>query len=228
MLLGTVCWCIYIDMKNTKPALPFNEAVNGLIISNMDKQDCQIAALLDASVSQIRRRRKRLGLAKYVQGVSRRKPYADNLCNICRTSEVPASRLHNRPTHRICNQCRSQRNAERGYSKSFYHRHRQRLLSERNEEYKQNKQQVFEHYGNACVYCGASENLQIDHINGDRKAEAEKRGYELSGTGFYRKVIKDGFPNNLQTTCRQCNIAKQDMTDAEYRAWIKHCYHFLS
>lgn len=56
---------------------------------------------------------------------------------------------------------------------------------------------IYERDGNACVYCGSSENLTIDH------RVPELRG----GTNE---------TDNLQTACRQCNASKRDLTHEEF------------
>lgn len=73
-------------------------------------------------------------------------------------------------------------------------------------------QTVFDHYGWLCACCGESNRmfLTIDHINNDGyvlKELAEKR-YRLGGTGFYKHIIDNGFPEDLQTLCYNCNFGK--------------------
>lgn len=56
---------------------------------------------------------------------------------------------------------------------------------------------IFKRNNYKCVICGASENLQIDHI-----ISAER--------GFKEKIniTKINNISNLQTLCRSCNISK--------------------
>ncbi len=63
---------------------------------------------------------------------------------------------------------------------------------------KQLRQQVYERDGFACVYCGSTEKLSLDH-----------RTPEIRG-GTHD-------PENLATACLSCNGAKRDMTEQEYR-----------
>lgn len=66
---------------------------------------------------------------------------------------------------------------------------------------------VFGHYGTVCACCGGTDQLQIDHVNGDGKAHRE----ELKGLGtyrFYSWLIDNGFPAGYQTLCGPCNSSK--------------------
>lgn len=66
---------------------------------------------------------------------------------------------------------------------------------------------VFNHYGLFCVCCGTTENLTIDHTNGDGKkhrAETKCR----TGWTFYLWLVKHGFPIGFQSMCLSCNSAK--------------------
>ena len=66
---------------------------------------------------------------------------------------------------------------------------------------------VLHHYGNKCVCCGETirEFLGIDHINGNGKQHRKITGM---GENFYRWVVKNGFPKDLQILCYNCNITK--------------------
>jgi hypothetical protein len=71
---------------------------------------------------------------------------------------------------------------------------------------------VFAHYGTvcACPGCGATEDLTIDHPDGDgqehRRAVAGNP--HQGGHEFYRRLIAQGFPDGLQTMCGPCNKSK--------------------
>ena len=52
-----------------------------------------------------------------------------------------------------------------------------------------------------CCYCGARENLSVDHAQ-----PVSKGGTRWMG--------------NLRCCCWRCNIVKGDMTEAEYLAWL--------
>jgi hypothetical protein len=73
------------------------------------------------------------------------------------------------------------------------------------------REKVFGHYGRACSCCGATEDLTLDHVNGDgAQHRLELFGSSLApaGTRFYRWLIKQGLPPGYQTLCRRCNLSK--------------------
>jgi hypothetical protein len=72
--------------------------------------------------------------------------------------------------------------------------------------------QVLGHYGERCACCGSTENLGIDHVNGD----GQDHRFELTGrrraaastAQVYRWLIRNGFPEGFQTLCLPCNASK--------------------
>jgi len=74
-------------------------------------------------------------------------------------------------------------------------------------DYHKAKSLVFNHYGRICNCCNDSheEFLTIDHINNDGNKERKNGKYNKN---FYKQIISLGFPNNLQTLCWNCNVAK--------------------
>ena len=70
---------------------------------------------------------------------------------------------------------------------------------------------VFGHYGSTCACCGTAERLSIDHVNGDGKQHREEvlgEGRAWDSYAFYRWLIRNGFPDGLQTLCFPCNQSK--------------------
>lgn len=73
------------------------------------------------------------------------------------------------------------------------------------------KDLVYSHYGYKCSCSKCPETdpafLTIDHINNDgckqRKVNNHHRGFS-----FYRWIIKNNFPPDLQTLCMNCNWGK--------------------
>lgn len=65
---------------------------------------------------------------------------------------------------------------------------------------------VMGHYGGKCACCGEShdEFLTIDHKDNDG---AEHRKV-VDGAALYRWLMKNGYPENFQILCYNCNIAK--------------------
>lgn len=82
------------------------------------------------------------------------------------------------------------------------------------------RNQLLDHYGRACVYCGAESDLEFDHTNGD--GSNDHRGSRHS---WLRSLIANGFPTSCQVVCRQCNAAKRQMTDQQFREWIAYLYY---
>jgi len=70
------------------------------------------------------------------------------------------------------------------------------------------KLQVLQAYGNKCVCCGEGEIdfLAIDHINND--GHKDRQDGHSGGISFYRRIIKNGFPSDLQILCHNCNWSK--------------------
>ena len=70
----------------------------------------------------------------------------------------------------------------------------------------QNRQraEVLQAYGGACACCGYDDvrALALDHVNGDGSRERLAKIYS------YRKAKADGFPENYQLLCHNCNFLK--------------------
>ena len=67
---------------------------------------------------------------------------------------------------------------------------------------------VFGHYGRACACCRATDELTIDHIGGGGKTHRQR--LRVRSSGFYRWLVRHGFPEGYQTLCRLCNQSKGD------------------
>ena len=131
------------------------------------------------------------------------------LCRLCNENEVPEYKIKKRDY--VCKKCNYTRTKPQALR---YDKKKRDTL----------KQRIFDHYGHECAYCRSTENLEIDHVNGDG---AEHRRQVGHGNNFYRSIVKDGFPNTYQTLCSKCNRAKSNMTDSEFRAWIVMLYNAL-
>lgn len=70
------------------------------------------------------------------------------------------------------------------------------------------RQTVINHYGGACSCCGVTESvfLAVDHKNND----GAKHRREVSNARFMLWIINQGFPDDLQLLCHNCNWAKQN------------------
>ena len=109
------------------------------------------------------------------------------------------------------------------YEKKWHHKKRidriknmspQELLQFRKKETlktmtqaKQLVEKVFNAYGSKCACCGESEPifLTMDHILNDG---AKKRTIHGQSYSFYRWIIKNNYPKDLQRLCRNCNWGK--------------------
>lgn len=69
---------------------------------------------------------------------------------------------------------------------------------------------MFAHYGQvcACPGCGATDDLSIDHPDGDGAEHRETLGIE-AGWHFYAWLRRAGFPEGYRTMCRPCNASKR-------------------
>ena len=65
------------------------------------------------------------------------------------------------------------------------------------------------HYGGRCVSCGYDNvhALCFDHINDD--GQERRRKGERGGARFGRWLIKNGFPDDIQILCHNCNYLKK-------------------
>jgi ferric-dicitrate binding protein FerR (iron transport regulator) len=73
-----------------------------------------------------------------------------------------------------------------------------------------NREAVLDHYGRACVCCGSTEKLTIDHVNGDGAEHREQIGH--GSTVLYRWLVASGFPEGFRVMCMPCNASKRDGT----------------
>ena len=81
-----------------------------------------------------------------------------------------------------------------------------RNLGKKETEHIKHKKQVLEHYGYCCTCCPCDdpEVLTIDHIKND----GNKHRKVINAGHFYLWLIKNNFPVEFQTLCRNCNRKK--------------------
>lgn len=131
-------------------------------------------------------------------------------CSVCRKKKLKGQRSSYKKqkskglcTHGIC-----KNKPEKGRLSCRKH------LMEKNENSKifryKLKSIVFSKYGNKCACCGEVEKsfLQIDHVNNDGAKHRETLGDNVVAD-FYRWIIKNSFPKNLQILCANCNFSKR-------------------
>lgn len=122
-------------------------------------------------------------------------------CAECREASKPREAKRRR-RWRECNLCNRCGKAEitRGLSCDA-------CYDKTGDAYLRLKLKVLDGYGGACVCCGDDFiwRLTVDHVDGDGKKHRAEVGV---GAPFYRWIIKNNFPSNLQVLCFSCNSCK--------------------
>jgi hypothetical protein len=80
-------------------------------------------------------------------------------------------------------------------------------LKRRNDEL---RLECVEGYGGKCVCCGEAEEvfLEFDHVNDDGKEHRAALGSGASRDMWWRWLIKNNFPPEIQLLCANCHTAK--------------------
>lgn len=117
---------------------------------------------------------------------------------------------------RTCPICKSNRTKKRyaektkeiaEYHAEWYKKNRTRTLAINKVWREKLKSDIIDGYGGECECCRESnkEFLSVDHINGNGK---EMRKTIHKGYGFYRNLLKLGFPkDNYRLLCMNCNFS---------------------
>lgn len=121
------------------------------------------------------------------------------LCPRCRrsllVSDFAKNRARKNGLHTCCKECdrgRASKRTEKGEGRGKY-----RAL----------RAEAFAAYGGAfCAWCGAAEQLEIDHI-ADNGA-VERALFPEQAWSLARWLKKQGFPPGYQVLCRPCNRVK--------------------
>mgnify|MGYP001569003390 CR=1 FL=1 len=106
---------------------------------------------------------------------------------------------------------------ERLYRRQYYALHRDKMLDQMR-QYNQIrgaelKLAILNRYSKPnpprCACCGIDDTdvLCVDHINGGGNAH-RKQIRVLSGTMFYRWLMKNNYPEGYQILCANCNLKK--------------------
>jgi len=71
-----------------------------------------------------------------------------------------------------------------------------------------NRLAVLAHYGGKCVKCGEMKPhcLAVDHIHGD--GNTHRRTIGKHGSGFFKWLVDNDFPDGFQILCHNCNMEK--------------------
>lgn len=97
------------------------------------------------------------------------------------------------------------------YYKAYYADHAEQKKTAAQARRDDLRAAVFGHYGESCGCCGSTEQLTIDHIDGNGRAHRiELFGrHDRGGVHFYRWLIEQGFPDGFQVLCKGCNASKR-------------------
>lgn len=79
------------------------------------------------------------------------------------------------------------------------------------------KEKVIQHYGGKCACCSIDDQvfLTLDHVNNNGAEHrrslggtSKRTGQRYTGNRMYKWVIENGFPDDFQILCWNCNWAK--------------------
>jgi hypothetical protein len=118
-------------------------------------------------------------------------------CRACRTEQE-------RQRYRV------NREAKLEYQRRYYQDKSPAILAYQRRYRETSRVIVFAHYGEQCACCGTTDNLTIDHVNGDGARHRQKLYGDPQRGTFYHWLIKQGFPDGFQTLCFPCNASKKN------------------
>ena len=83
---------------------------------------------------------------------------------------------------------------------------REKIQAKQKRSYCKAKDAVFNHYGKSCSCCGETEYLflTVDHV----KNNGGGRDRKLRGFQMYKFIIAQGFPEDFQVLCWNCNSGR--------------------
>jgi len=102
------------------------------------------------------------------------------------------------------------------YEQQYYEANRDRKRDAKHLWHEGLQKQVFDHYGWSCACCGSTEQITIDHVEGDGRQHREQlfgANYNGNAGRMYRWLIDNGFPEGFQALCRRCNRSKGTSTE---------------
>lgn len=133
--------------------------------------------------------------------------------NICKACLNEYSRLYYRRYRAVDPQRYRNPERSREYSRRHRETHPEYMERERERQRERNRKKrdaVFDHYGRICICCGTTENLTIDHLNGDGSDHRIEIWGSPKGGGssMYHWLVAQGFPDGYQVLCMRCNQSK--------------------
>lgn len=133
------------------------------------------------------------------------------ICTKCK-KELPATKENFYKNKDSIDELRSQcKNCTHGVTSKYYLKNKEKFRKLNKKTYEEKvkllKDIVIKHCGGKCQCCGEDipEFLTIDHVNGGGTKNRKEDG---SGAKFYRKIIKEGFPDIYQILCWNCNCGR--------------------
>jgi len=104
--------------------------------------------------------------------------------------------------------CQNNRDRRSWTNKMWYQKNRDKYNQSQREEYHQLINEVIDGYGGKCKCCGETrkEYLTIDHKNGNGRKHRKEIG--VTGSGFYRWLKENNYPEGFQILCFNCNCGK--------------------
>lgn len=133
-------------------------------------------------------------------------PSSKTYCPICvvKRNENGIRCKYERREKGLCVRCGKKRSESK--NKNFCLKCTEHINQQAVKRKKKQKQIVFERYGNKCSCLGCPETntrfLTIDHINNDG------RKHRNMGKEFYKWIIKNNYPDDLQLLCWNCNSGR--------------------
>ena len=96
------------------------------------------------------------------------------------------------------------RTAKREVGRRYREAHPERVRQFVDVYQERNREAVLERYGRTCRCCGSTDDLAIDHVNGDGGTHRAEIGH----SAINRWLVANNFPEGFQTLCRRCNSSK--------------------
>ena len=117
-----------------------------------------------------------------------------------------------------CDSCVTEREKHTALRRVWRRAHPEKEAAVAKRAYNKFKLLTMQHYSNGtlvCVCCSEHvyEFLTLDHINNDGQKE---RG-ELWRGNYYRRLVRQGFPEGLQVLCFNCNLGKRDNSSCPHK-----------
>jgi len=94
-------------------------------------------------------------------------------------------------------------------------------------EFSLSKEQYYEIVSAPCSYCGAASSNTHTHRERDIHGDLKVYG-TFAYNGIDRVDSSKGYtPANCVSSCKRCNVAKNDMSMEEFKEWLSRIYAYL-